>query len=126
VYFAAFVITHVNEEEKKKTADLLRQEYKTKKKQIEKEGQDQIKNANDKKLGAKDLEKIQEAARIAPIGAAGRWPFRVVGLERPIPPRNHPQQPPEAPARNQGAGGDSAERKTDVAGSCGLAVRQLA
>lgn len=60
VYFASFVITHVNEEEKKKTAELLRQEYKTKKKQIEKEGQDQIKSANDKKLGAKDLEKIQE------------------------------------------------------------------
>ncbi|OGH92626.1 MAG: DNA-directed RNA polymerase subunit beta' [Candidatus Magasanikbacteria bacterium RIFOXYD1_FULL_40_23] len=60
IYFASFVITHVNEEEKKKTSELLRQEYKSKKKQIEKEGQDQIKSANDKKLGAKDLEKIQE------------------------------------------------------------------
>ncbi|MBI2037401.1 MAG: DNA-directed RNA polymerase subunit beta' [Candidatus Magasanikbacteria bacterium] len=60
IYFASFVITHVNEEEKKKTADLLRQEYKSKKKQIEKEGQDQIKSANDKKLGAQALEKIQE------------------------------------------------------------------
>ncbi len=60
IYFAAFVITHVNEEEKKKTAELLRQEYKSKKKQIEKESQDQIKSANDKKLGAKDLANIQE------------------------------------------------------------------
>ncbi len=60
VYFAAFIITHVNEEEKKKTADLLRQEYKSKKKQIEKESQDAIKGANDKKLGAQALEKVQE------------------------------------------------------------------
>ncbi len=60
VYFASFVITHVNEEEKKKTADMLRQEYKTKKKQIEKETGDQIKSANDKKLGAEFLEKIQQ------------------------------------------------------------------
>ncbi|HSR89143.1 MAG TPA: DNA-directed RNA polymerase subunit beta' [Candidatus Udaeobacter sp.] len=60
VYFASFVITHVNEEEKKKTAEMLRQEYKTKKKQIEKEAGDKIKSANDKKLGAEMLEKIQE------------------------------------------------------------------
>jgi DNA-directed RNA polymerase subunit beta' len=60
IYFAAFIITHVNEEEKKKTAEMLRQEYKSKKKQIERESQDQIKSANDKKLGAKDLSNIQE------------------------------------------------------------------
>ncbi len=60
IYFAAFIITHVNEEEKKKTGEMLRQEYKSKKKQIEKESQDQIKSANDKKLGAQALEKIQE------------------------------------------------------------------
>ena len=62
VYFASFVITHVNEEEKKKTGDMLRQEYKTKKKQIEKEASDKVKSANDKKLGAEMLEKIQEDA----------------------------------------------------------------
>jgi len=60
VYFAAFIITHVDEEGKKKTSDLLRQEYKTKKKQIERDGESAIKNANDQKLGAKDMEKIQE------------------------------------------------------------------
>ena len=60
VYFASFVITHVNEEEKKKTSEMLKQEYKTKKKQIEKEANDKIKSANDKKLGAEFLEKIQE------------------------------------------------------------------
>ena len=60
VYFASFVITHVNEEEKKKTADILRQEYKIKKKQIEREAGDQIKSANDKKSGTEFLEKIQK------------------------------------------------------------------
>ncbi|MFA5062433.1 MAG: DNA-directed RNA polymerase subunit beta' [Patescibacteria group bacterium] len=60
IYFAAFIITHVDEEGKKKTADLLRQEYKTKKKQIEKEAENSMKQANDKKQSAEVLEKIQE------------------------------------------------------------------
>ena len=59
VYFASFVITHVDEEGKKQTFDLLRQEYKSKKKQIEKETEVAIKKANDEKQGAEVLEKIQ-------------------------------------------------------------------
>jgi len=60
VYFASFVITHVDEEGKKQTFDLLRQEYKSKKKQIEKEIENAIKKANDEKEKAEVLEKIQE------------------------------------------------------------------
>ncbi len=60
VYFASFVITHVDEEGKKQTFDLLRQEYKSKKKQIEKETEAGIKKANDEKQKAEVLEKIQE------------------------------------------------------------------
>jgi DNA-directed RNA polymerase subunit beta' len=37
IYFASFVILHVDEEAKKQTADALKQEYKSKKKQLEKE-----------------------------------------------------------------------------------------
>ncbi len=60
VYFASFVITHVDEEGKKQTFDLLRQEYKSKKKQIEKENEIALKKANDEKQGMEVLEKIQE------------------------------------------------------------------
>ena len=60
VYFASFVITHVDDEGKKQTFDLLRQEYKTKKKQLEKENEALLKKANDEKQGASALEKIQE------------------------------------------------------------------
>lgn len=37
IYFASFIITHVDEEGKKQTSDALRQEFKSKKKQLEKE-----------------------------------------------------------------------------------------
>ena len=60
IYFASFVITKVDEAGKKQTFELLRQEFKSKKKQIENEAAQQIKQANDKKLGAKELEKIQD------------------------------------------------------------------
>ncbi|MFA5127665.1 MAG: DNA-directed RNA polymerase subunit beta' [Patescibacteria group bacterium] len=60
IYFASFIITKVDEAGKKQTFELLRQEFKSKKKQIENELTQQIKQANDKKLGAKDLEKIQD------------------------------------------------------------------
>ncbi len=62
IYFASFIIIQVNEEEKKKTADLLRQEYKTKKKQIQRETEIKFKEANDKKAGASVLEAIQQEA----------------------------------------------------------------
>ena len=37
-------------------------------------------------------------ARASPPGAPGRRPFRHLGLERPLPPGDQPQQPPEAAA----------------------------
>ncbi len=67
-----------------------------------------------------------DSARAAPAGAAGRRTFRHVGPERPLPPRHHPQQPPQTPDRDQGSGGDSAQREAHVAGGRRLAVRQLA
>jgi DNA-directed RNA polymerase subunit beta' len=48
IYFANFIITRVDEEGKKQTHELLRQEYKTKKKQIEKDFERQLADANDK------------------------------------------------------------------------------
>jgi DNA-directed RNA polymerase subunit beta' len=60
VYFAAFIITRVNEEEKNKTSELLKQEYKNKKKQIQKEAENKMKEANDKKAGVEVLEHIQK------------------------------------------------------------------
>ncbi|MBU1613420.1 DNA-directed RNA polymerase subunit beta', partial [Patescibacteria group bacterium] len=59
IYFASFIITHVNEEGKKQTSDLLRQEFKTKKKQIERELEADIKKANDEKAGSKALDAAQ-------------------------------------------------------------------
>ena len=40
-----------------------------------------------------------DPARAAPAGAARRRPVRDLGPERPLPPRDQPQQPPEAPDR---------------------------
>ena len=60
IYFASFIITHVDETAKKQNWDLLRQEYKSKKKQISKELELALKGANDKKAGREDLEKIQD------------------------------------------------------------------
>jgi len=60
VYFASFIITAVDEEAKKEASVLLRQEFKTKKKQIEKEAEVKIKKAGDEKTGAVAMEKIQD------------------------------------------------------------------
>ena len=43
VYFASFIISKVDEVGKKQTSDLLRQEYKTKKKQIDTDYDKEIK-----------------------------------------------------------------------------------
>ena len=59
IYFAAFIISHVDDEGKKRASDQMRQEYKTKKKQIEHEGEMELKKANDEKVNASGLEKIQ-------------------------------------------------------------------
>ncbi len=60
VYFASFIITHVDETTKKQTFDLLRQEYKTKKKQIEREHEDAVKKVTDEKAAQKAIDAVQE------------------------------------------------------------------
>ncbi len=62
IYFASFIITNVNEASKKATFDLLRQEYKSKKKQIEHEYEAALQKANDAKAKAEQLEKISVEA----------------------------------------------------------------
>ncbi|MFA7654085.1 MAG: DNA-directed RNA polymerase subunit beta' [Candidatus Magasanikbacteria bacterium] len=62
IYFAAFIVTQVDEAGKKQASELLRQEYKSKRKQIEKELEQKIKEVNDKKLSAAILDQAQEEA----------------------------------------------------------------
>ncbi len=62
IYFAAFIVSHVNEEGKRKAGEQMRQEYKSKKKQIDHETETEIKKGNDQKLGADFLEKAQHEA----------------------------------------------------------------
>ena len=58
-----------------------------------------------------------DSARAAPAGAA-RWrPLRDVGLERSLPPRDQPQQSPEAADRAARAGHHRPQRKAHAAGS---------
>ena len=64
------------------------------------------------------------AAGAASAGAARRRPLRDLGPERPVSPRDQPQQPVEAPARAEGAGHHRAQREADAAGSRRLAARQ--
>ena len=64
------------------------------------------------------------AARAASAGAARRRPLRDVGPERPLSPRDQPQQPVEAPARAQGAGHHRAQREADAAGGRRFAAGQ--
>ncbi len=51
IYFASFIITRVDEEGKKQTHELLRGEYKSKKKQILKDFENQVAQANEQKKG---------------------------------------------------------------------------
>jgi len=60
VYFASFVIIHVDEEEKTTTHNELKQEYKQKKKQIENQFKQQTQNAQDKKQDQDVLEAVQK------------------------------------------------------------------
>ncbi|HQF57013.1 MAG TPA: DNA-directed RNA polymerase subunit beta' [Candidatus Magasanikbacteria bacterium] len=60
IYFASFIISKVDEEQKKQTHDLIKQEYKSKKKQIENEFERQVKDANDKKQGAEVLTELSK------------------------------------------------------------------
>ena len=62
-----------------------------------------------------------DPARPAPDGAAGRRPLCHLRPERSVPPRDQPQQPPQAPARTGRAGCDRAQREAHAAGSGRLA-----
>ena len=87
--------------------------------------------------GAGGLQELQHQARLdgdgsaagaaagtAPAGPARRRPLCDFGPERPVSPRDQPQQPPEAPAGTQGAGNHRAQRKAHAAGSGRFAARQ--
>ncbi len=65
-----------------------------------------------------------DPARTAPAGAARRRPLRDLGPERPLPPRDQPQQPPEAADRAARARHHRAQREAHVAGERRRAVRQ--
>lgn len=60
IYFASFIITRVDEDGKKEVHDALRQEFKSKKKQINKEFDKQIAEANEKKESRKVVEEIEK------------------------------------------------------------------
>ncbi|HLC69495.1 MAG TPA: DNA-directed RNA polymerase subunit beta' [Patescibacteria group bacterium] len=60
IYFASFVITHVDEEGRKAASDQLRQEYKSKRKQIERELEQAIQKLNDEKAGKTALDAVQQ------------------------------------------------------------------
>ncbi len=62
IYFASFIITHVDDEGKHQASEQLRQEYKAKKKQIEKELEVELKQAADAKASPDKLEKITSEA----------------------------------------------------------------
>ncbi len=62
VYFASFIITQVDEEGKKQTFELLRQEYKSKKKQIDNEREQAIKKAQEGEGAAEALKAAGEDA----------------------------------------------------------------
>ena len=58
IYFASFIITRVDESAKQLAHDALRQEYKSKKKQIENEFTEKIAAANSQNASGKKLEEI--------------------------------------------------------------------
>ena len=60
----------------------------------------------------------------APDGAARRRPVRDLGPERPVPPRDQPEQPAEAAARPPGARDHRQQREADAPGGRRRAVRQ--
>jgi len=62
IYFASFVITHVDEAARKQTSELLKQEYKSKRKQIEKELENKVKELSEKKASAEAMSQAQEEA----------------------------------------------------------------
>ena len=65
-----------------------------------------------------------DPARPAPDGAARRWPVRDLRPERPLPPRDQPQQPAEAAPRPRRARDHHQQREAHAAGGRRRAVRQ--
>ena len=65
-----------------------------------------------------------DPAGAAADGAARRRPVRHVGPERPLPPRDQPQQPPQAAARPRRARDHRQQREADAPGGRRRAVRQ--
>ena len=64
-----------------------------------------------------------DPAGAAPDGPARRRPLRDLGPQRPVPPRDQPQQPPQAAARPRRAGDHRQQREADAAGGRRRAVR---
>ncbi len=60
IYFASFIITHVDEEAKKQTFELLRQEFKSKRKQLDHEHEQANKAIGEANDAAEQLEKATE------------------------------------------------------------------
>ena len=65
-----------------------------------------------------------DPAGAAPDGAAGRRPLRHLGPQRPLPARDQPEQPAEAPARPRRARDHRQQREADAPGGRRRAVRQ--
>ena len=65
-----------------------------------------------------------DPAGAAPDGPARRWPLRDLRSQRPLPPRDQPQQPPQAAARPRRARDHRQQREADAAGGGRRAVRQ--
>ena len=66
----------------------------------------------------------RDSARPAAAGAARRRPLRDLGPQRPLPPRDQSQQPPEAPDRAARARYHRPQREAHAAGGGRCAVRQ--
>ena len=65
-----------------------------------------------------------DPAGAAPDGPARRWPVRDLGPQRPLPPGDQPEQPPQAAARPRRARDHRQQREADAAGGRRRAVRQ--
>ena len=65
-----------------------------------------------------------DPARAAPDGPARRWPLRDVRPQRPLPPRDQPQQPLEAAARSGRTRDHRQQREAHAPGGRRRAVRQ--
>ncbi len=60
IYFASFIITRVDEDGRKQTHEMLRQEYKSKKKQITKEYESSLEQANNQKKSRTEIEELAQ------------------------------------------------------------------